>query len=185
MDATERRQCLVPANISARRANWEGFDSGRDPLAAARNNAGMAEIPFIDTHFHLHDMKRPELRYSWLERDAIHGFLGNIDALKAQHYWIDDYLAEIRFANVPKAIHVQAALGTPDPVNETKWLQAFADKTGYPADMLDMTGQIGVVAPGAYADIVAVNGDPLHDIDVLGAVTFVMKDGGVFKNEVK
>ncbi len=132
MDATERRQCLVPANISARRANWEGFDSGRDPLAAARNNAGMAEIPFVDTHFHLHDMKRPELRYSWLERDAIHGFLGNIDALKAQHYWIDDYLAEIRFANVPKAIHVQAALGTPDPVNETKWLQAFADKTGYP-----------------------------------------------------
>jgi predicted TIM-barrel fold metal-dependent hydrolase len=92
----------------------------------------MAEIPFVDTHFHLHDMKRPELRYSWLERDAIHGFLGNIDALKAQHYWLDDYLAEIRFANVPKAIHVQAALGTPDPVNETRWLQAFADTTGYP-----------------------------------------------------
>jgi predicted TIM-barrel fold metal-dependent hydrolase len=92
----------------------------------------VAEIPFVDTHFHLHDLKRPELRYSWLERDAIHGFLGNIDALKAQHYWIDDYIAEIRFSNVPKAIHVQAALGTPDPVNETKWLQAFADKTGYP-----------------------------------------------------
>ncbi len=92
----------------------------------------MAEIPFVDTHFHLHDLKRPELRYSWLERDAVHGFLGNIDALKAQHYWIDDYIAEIRFANVPKAIHVQAALGTVDPVDETKWLQAFADRTGYP-----------------------------------------------------
>jgi predicted TIM-barrel fold metal-dependent hydrolase len=77
-------------------------------------------------------MKRPELRYSWLEPDSVHGFLGNIDALKAQHYWIEDYIAEIRFANVPKAIHVQAALGTPDPVNETKWLQAFADRTGYP-----------------------------------------------------
>ena len=92
----------------------------------------MAEIPFVDTHFHLHDLKRPELRYSWLEPDAIHGFLGNIDALKAQHYWIEDYIAEIRFSNVPKAIHVQAALGIPDPVNETRWLQAFADKTGYP-----------------------------------------------------
>jgi predicted TIM-barrel fold metal-dependent hydrolase len=103
----------------------------------------VAEIPFIDTHFHLHDLKRPELRYSWLERDAVHGFLGNIDALKAQHYWIDDYLAEIRFANVPKAIHVQAALATPDPVNETKWLQAFADKTGYPQ---------GVVAECRLAD---------------------------------
>jgi predicted TIM-barrel fold metal-dependent hydrolase len=92
----------------------------------------MADIPFVDTHFHLHDMKRPELRYSWLEPDSIHGFLGDIDALKAQHYWIDDYLAEIRFSNVPKAIHVQAALGVADPVNETKWLQAFADRTGYP-----------------------------------------------------
>ncbi len=92
----------------------------------------MAEIPLVDTHFHLHDLKRPELRYSWLEPDAIHGFLGNIDALKAQHYWIEDYIAEIRFSNVPKAVHVQAALGIPDPVNETKWLQAFADKTGYP-----------------------------------------------------
>ena len=92
----------------------------------------MADIPFVDTHFHLHDLKRPELRYTWLEPDAVHGFLGNIDALKAQHYWIEDYIAEIRFANVAKAIHVQAALGTPDPVNETKWLQAFADRAGYP-----------------------------------------------------
>ena len=92
----------------------------------------MARLPFIDTHFHLHDMKRPELRYSWLEPDAIHPFLGNIDAIKAQHYWIEDYIAEIRLSNVPKAIHVQAALGTKDPVDETRWLQAFADKFGYP-----------------------------------------------------
>jgi predicted TIM-barrel fold metal-dependent hydrolase len=92
----------------------------------------VADIPFVDTHIHLHDLKRPELRYSWLEPQAIHGFLGNIDALKAQHYWIDDFIAEIRFANVAKAVHVQAALGTADPVDETKWLQRFADKTSYP-----------------------------------------------------
>ena len=92
----------------------------------------MAAIPFVDTHFHLHDLKHPELRYSWLEWDAVHPFLGNIDAIKPVHYWIDDYLAEIRFANVPKAIHVQAALGSRDPVAETAWLQGFADRTGYP-----------------------------------------------------
>jgi len=92
----------------------------------------LAAIPFVDTHFHLHDLKRPELRYQWLERDAVHGLLGDIDALKSQHYWIDDYLAEVRFSNVRKAIHVQAALGSPDPVDETKWLQAFADRTGFP-----------------------------------------------------
>ena len=92
----------------------------------------MAAIPFVDTHFHLHDLKHPELRYSWLEWDAAHPFLGNIDAIKPVHYWIEDYLAEIRFANVPKAIHVQAALGSRDPVAETAWLQGFADRTGYP-----------------------------------------------------
>lgn len=92
----------------------------------------MAAIPFTDTHFHLHDLKRPELRYVWLEPGFVHPFLGDIDPLKSQHYWIEDFIAEIRFANVPKAIHVQAALGTPDPVNETMWLQAFADQTGYP-----------------------------------------------------
>jgi imidazolonepropionase-like amidohydrolase len=57
--------------------------------------------------------------------------------------------------------------------------------TSRAAEMLDMVGQIGVVAPGAYADVIAVNGDPLRDIKVLGDVVFVMKDGGVFKNEVK
>jgi predicted TIM-barrel fold metal-dependent hydrolase len=92
----------------------------------------VAEIPFVDTHFHLHDLKNPNLKYAWLEWDAIHGYLGNIDAIKPIHYWIEDYIAEIRFSNVPKAVHVQAALGIADPVEETKWLQAFADKTGYP-----------------------------------------------------
>jgi predicted TIM-barrel fold metal-dependent hydrolase len=92
----------------------------------------MAELPLVDTHFHLHDMKHPKLRYAWLEPDAVHGFLPDTDPLKAQRYRIKDYLAEIRFANVVKAIHVQAAVDTPDPVDETAWLQAFADETGFP-----------------------------------------------------
>ncbi len=92
----------------------------------------MAELAFVDTHFHLHDLKHDELRYGWLEPDAVHGFLPDTDPLKSQHYFIKDYIAEIRFANVPKAVHVQAAVNTPDPVAETEWLQAFADETGYP-----------------------------------------------------
>ncbi len=64
-------------------------------------------------------------------------------------------------------------------------MEIIKSATSRAADMLDMTGQIGVVAPGAYADIVAVNGDPLHDINVLGNVSFVMKDGGVFRNDAK
>ena len=56
--------------------------------------------------------------------------------------------------------------------------------TSRAAEMLGMTGQIGVIAPGAYADVVAVTGDPLQNIEELGRVQFVMKDGKVFKNEM-
>jgi imidazolonepropionase-like amidohydrolase len=64
-------------------------------------------------------------------------------------------------------------------------MDAIKSATSRAALMLDMEGQLGVIAPGAYADIIAVNGDPLRDIKVLGTVTFVMKDGKVFKNEAK
>jgi imidazolonepropionase-like amidohydrolase len=39
-----------------------------------------------------------------------------------------------------------------------------------------------VVAPGAYADLIAVPGDPLADVKVLKTVQFVMKDGVIFKS---
>jgi len=60
-------------------------------------------------------------------------------------------------------------------------LEAIRSATSRAAEMLDMSGQVGVVAPGAYADIVAVPVDPLKDIKGLGDVQFVMKDGKVFK----
>jgi imidazolonepropionase-like amidohydrolase len=64
-------------------------------------------------------------------------------------------------------------------------MDAIKSATSRPAEMLEMQGQIGVIAPGAYADIVAVSGDPLRDIKVLQSVQFVMKDGKVFRNEIK
>jgi len=55
--------------------------------------------------------------------------------------------------------------------------------TSRAAEMLDMKGEIGVIMPGAFADIVAVSGDPLRDISELKKVRFVMHDGSLFKNE--
>src|SRR5712691_12357197 len=63
-------------------------------------------------------------------------------------------------------------------------MDAIQSATSHPAEMLDMKGEIGVVAPGAFADIVAVTGDPLKDVGVLEQVRFVMKDGAVFNNEI-
>jgi imidazolonepropionase-like amidohydrolase len=60
-------------------------------------------------------------------------------------------------------------------------MDAIQSATSRAAVMLDMEGKIGVVAPGAFADIVAVSGDPLKDIKVLESVQFVMKDGKVFR----
>ena len=55
--------------------------------------------------------------------------------------------------------------------------------TSRSAEMLGMAGEIGVVAPGAYADVVAVDGNPLQDVKVLQQVRFVMKDGKVFRGQ--
>jgi imidazolonepropionase-like amidohydrolase len=63
-------------------------------------------------------------------------------------------------------------------------MAAIQAATSRAAEMLGMAGEIGVVAPGAYADIVAVSGDPLKDVKVLGTVGFVMKDGKVYRNEL-
>jgi len=50
--------------------------------------------------------------------------------------------------------------------------------------MLDMKGEIGVIAPGAYAEVIAVSADPLKDVGELEHVRFVMHNGSIFKNEI-
>lgn len=62
-------------------------------------------------------------------------------------------------------------------------MDAIQSATSRAAVMLDMEGKIGVLAPGAFADIVAVDADPLHDIKALESIDFVMKDGKVFRSK--
>src|SRR5689334_22967063 len=64
-------------------------------------------------------------------------------------------------------------------------MDAIRSATSRAAELLDMEGKIGTIAPGAYADIVAVSADPLQDINQLKQVKFVMKDGKVYKNELR
>jgi len=62
-------------------------------------------------------------------------------------------------------------------------MDAIQGATSRAATMLEMDGKLGVVAPGAFADMIAVSGDPLQDIKTLESVQFVMKDGKVFRSE--
>ncbi len=60
-------------------------------------------------------------------------------------------------------------------------MQAIQSATIGAADLIGKPDQIGSIAPGKYADIIAVSGDPLADVTVLEKVGFVMKGGVVHK----
>ena len=62
-------------------------------------------------------------------------------------------------------------------------LQAIQAATINAADLLGWSGKVGTLEPGAWADIVAVDGDPVKDVTTLERVKFVMKGGEVVKNE--
>ncbi len=107
--------------------------------------------------------------------------------------------ASVHEASFKKAMKagIKIAFGT--DMGGIPWTEPIADEFGYmvkfgmppmdaikaatskAADLLDMKGELGVIAPGAYADIIAVSGDPLANVDTLKNVTFVMKDGKTFK----
>ena len=63
-------------------------------------------------------------------------------------------------------------------------MDAIVTATSRSAESLRLGDHIGTIAPGMQADIVATNGNPLQDITAVRRVTFVMKGGKVFRNEV-
>jgi imidazolonepropionase-like amidohydrolase len=61
--------------------------------------------------------------------------------------------------------------------------EAIRSATSRAAELLGMQGKLGVISPGAYADVIAIAGDPLKDVSELERVKFVMKDGKVLKKD--
>jgi imidazolonepropionase-like amidohydrolase len=62
-------------------------------------------------------------------------------------------------------------------------LQSIQAATVNDADLLGWSDKIGVIEPNHFADIIAVDGDPLADVTTLERVKFVMKGGVVYKSE--
>ena len=110
-------------------------------------------------------------------------------------------VSAVEKANAKKAIAagIKVALGTdaavyPHGLNAheldvyvnqfgMKPLAALQTGTLNAADLMGWSDKVGSLDPGKWADIIAVNGDPLQDVRILQHVSFVMKAGVVYKNE--
>lgn len=94
----------------------------------------MSRDSIVDTHVHFWDMRNPDpgLAWVWLDKEADHPIIGNIDAIKMLAYDINGVWAEARFADVSAFVHVQAAIGSDDPVKETVWLTRMREDAPVP-----------------------------------------------------
>jgi imidazolonepropionase-like amidohydrolase len=61
-------------------------------------------------------------------------------------------------------------------------IEAIRAATQNAADLMGWQDQVGALEPGKYADLIAVDGDPLTDVSTLQKVKFVMKGGVVVKD---
>src|SRR5579871_5841612 len=110
-----------------------------------------------------------------------------------------EMVSEVGKANIKKAIEagVKIGMGTdaavyPHGLNAHEFavyvrlgmtpLQAIQTATINDADLIGWSDKVGTLEPGRFADIIAVDGDPVQDVTVLQHVKFVMKGGTVVKN---
>lgn len=103
-------------------------------------------LKIVDTHIHLFDLTHKSLVWSWLMPGAEEGRLGNIDGMKSLRYEAENLLAESRFASVKKFVHIQAAIGSKDPMLETEWLNQMFYRAGLPAAIV---GHVDLTAESA------------------------------------
>jgi imidazolonepropionase-like amidohydrolase len=74
-------------------------------------------------------------------------------------------------------VTVSVRFNYPHQVNNPE----FIDGSCWPSTLMGVDKQWGTIRPGLYADIIAVRGDVLRDIELLKRVDMVMKDGVLYK----
>jgi imidazolonepropionase-like amidohydrolase len=112
----------------------------------------------------------------------------------------DRQLGEMQRENFRKAVKagVKVSFGTdagvcPHGINARQFaymvkygltpMQAIQSATSWAADLLGKPDLVGSIAPGKSADIIAVDEDPIQNIRILEHVSFVMKEGKIYKQE--
>jgi predicted TIM-barrel fold metal-dependent hydrolase len=90
----------------------------------------MAITQVVDAHMHLWDINHT--RYPWLMPPFDNnGPNGCVEAI-ASSYFFENYLTDAQEVAVKKAVHIEAGAHPQDALRETQWLQALADKNGFP-----------------------------------------------------
>lgn len=97
----------------------------------------MSKLEFVDAHVHFYDMRHPDLFYGHWQPDVDPQPIGRrMRKLGERDFFAEDFIALARGASAnvgaAKAVHVQAAIGTKDPVKETEWLQEAYERCGFP-----------------------------------------------------
>jgi predicted TIM-barrel fold metal-dependent hydrolase len=83
--------------------------------------------PMIDTHHHIWDRKD----IAWLADPPIPRMFGDYFGIR-RDYGVEEWMADIVPEGAVKSVHVTAMWGPGKALDETNWLQAVADKHGYP-----------------------------------------------------
>ena len=154
------------------------LDSEAIKLLASRRTALVPTL-YLPTHYLEHKERFvafDPLTWVFFER-LRSGNLQNAAAAKKAGVWIvsgSDAVAGLHGSNAREIIWLTKAGLTP--------AEALRAATSDAARLLGLEGKIGVVAPGAFADIVAVPGDPTRDIKAIEKISFVMKGGEVIKD---
>ena len=100
-------------------------------------------IALVDAHHHFWELAR--FPYRWLAPDAPPARFGDKAAIR-RDFLPEQYLATFGDLPLGASVHVQANCGAADPVEETRWLQALSDSTGWPSAIV---AEVDLAAPDA------------------------------------
>jgi imidazolonepropionase-like amidohydrolase len=154
------------------------LDAEAIKLLASRHTALVPTL-YLPTHYLEHKERFvafDPLTWTFFERLRAAN-LSNAAAAKKGGVWIvsgSDAVAGLHGSNAREIIWLVKAGLTPAEALRAATLDA--------ARLLGLEGKVGALTPGAFADIVAVPGDPTRDIGVVERVSFVMKGGEVVKD---
>ncbi len=142
-------------------------------------------VPTIVTYQALASKSRGGLLPAGIDvklQEVIHGALGALEMAHAAGIPIvygTDLFADLHDQQLQEFV-IRAEVQPPADL--------IRSATTTAARLLRLTGEVGVVAPGALADLLVIEGNPLDDIRVLTTpeqtLKLVMKDGQVYKNEL-